>query len=116
MSRCVWRSPELIGRTPTPERLLLVVQSTLSFLSILRGMMGFPEYGHFVLMLMQMLQHDIRKFFAIYAIFLFGFSHALFIASHRTNAGMTEFLGAMRISFQAVLQEVSCACSRTSQP
>lgn len=38
-----------------------MLQSMLSFLAILRGMMGFPEYGHFVLMLMQMLQHDIRK-------------------------------------------------------
>ncbi len=51
----VWRgdSPVLIGRMSTVERVLLVIQSTLSFLSILRGMMGFPEYGHFVLMLMQ---------------------------------------------------------------
>lgn len=30
-----------------------------------------------------------RQFFAIYAIFLFGFSHALYIASNRVNSGMT---------------------------
>jgi hypothetical protein len=32
---------------------LSLFQSCLSFMNIFRGMMGFQEYGHFVLMLMQ---------------------------------------------------------------
>jgi len=85
---------------------LLLIQSTFSFLNLFRGMMGFPEYGHFVLMLIQMLQHDMRKFCAIYAIFLFGFSHLLYISQDLSNTGYFAFFTSMRVGFQAALQQV----------
>ncbi|KAJ1487896.1 hypothetical protein T484DRAFT_1784881 [Baffinella frigidus] len=42
-------------------------------------MLGFPEYGHFVIMLKKMVRQDMVKFFHIYTVFLFGFSHLFYI-------------------------------------
>ena len=55
---------------------------------------------------LQMLQQDMRKFSVIYFIFLFGFSHMLYITSDQQNSGYLSFFDSMRIGFQAVLQQV----------
>lgn len=40
----------------------------MQMMAVFRGMMGFEEYGHFVLMLVKMLRSDLRKFMAIYVL------------------------------------------------
>mmetsp|Transcript_31572 Transcript_31572/g.100981 ORF Transcript_31572/g.100981 Transcript_31572/m.100981 type:complete len:840 (-) Transcript_31572:42-2561(-) len=88
------------------EKFLLILQSILSSLNLFRGMMGFPEYGHFVLIIIQMLKHDTRKFLIIYSIFLIGFSQLLYVMLDLQNSGLTNFFSSMMIGFNAALEQV----------
>ena len=69
------------------ERSLLVAQSLLCFGALFRGMMGFSRFGHFVLMLVAMIQQDMRKFLIIYFVCLLWFSHILNVILDKTNTG-----------------------------
>ena len=88
------------------EAALLVVQSLISFGLILVHTMGFPEYGHFMIMLLKMVQNDVRKLSSIYLIVLAGFSQMLYIASNLQNTGILTFCGWIQISLKAALQQV----------
>lgn len=61
----------------------------------------------------QMLKRDVRIFFAIYSIFLFGFAHAAHVSRGEHNEGGTGFLGSLQGCFKAVLQEVSSPVQAT---
>ena len=50
-------------------------------------MMGFSRFGHFVLMLVAMIQQDMRKFLIIYFVCLLWFSHILNVILDKTNTG-----------------------------
>jgi hypothetical protein len=66
------------------EKSLLLLQSSLSFVNIFRKMMGFPEYGHFVLMLMQV--HTIRFDGMMICLCLHGYY--AFVCVRVCNSGM----------------------------
>lgn len=85
---------------------LLLVQSAMSFFHLFQGMLGFPEYGHFVIMLKKMVRQDMVKFFHIYTVFLFGFSHLFYIVFFRQNQGWAEFGHSLNVGFKPVLQQV----------
>mmetsp|Transcript_9259 Transcript_9259/g.22957 ORF Transcript_9259/g.22957 Transcript_9259/m.22957 type:complete len:178 (+) Transcript_9259:3-536(+) len=71
-------------------------------------MMGFPEYGNFILMLIQMLKHDVRIFLVIYSVFLFGFSHIHYVSVPTARMiGIRPFMSSMENIFRALLQQVN---------
>mmetsp|Transcript_45019 Transcript_45019/g.90227 ORF Transcript_45019/g.90227 Transcript_45019/m.90227 type:complete len:273 (+) Transcript_45019:2-820(+) len=103
--------PEVPHRLPVFEKILWIVQGLMCMMAVFRGMMGFEEYGHFVLMLVKMLRNDLRKFMAIYVVFLVGFSHASFIAADRVGTGLVNYVDSMRNSFEALLQQMELQVS-----
>ena len=90
----------------TVESILLLVQSILCFMALFRGMMGFAKYGHFVLMLKNMIQQDMRKFFIIYLVCLLFFSHVLNIIRDSHNTGWKNLLESVLCIFSAALDQI----------
>jgi len=101
-----WENRGKQGLFSSFETLSLSLLSYMTFSNIFIGLMGFPEYGNFALMLIRMLRRDVRIFFTIYSVFLFGFAHAAYVSAGKNNAGGRQFIGSVQECFQAVLQQV----------
>jgi hypothetical protein len=87
------------------ESSFLLLLSFVSFGAVFRGMMGFSEYGQFVLMLIEMIQQDMRKFMVIYLMCLFLFSHMLNVIMDKQNSGLVGLIEAVVCIFAPALDQ-----------
>jgi len=87
------------------ESSFLLILSFVSFGAVFRGMMGFSEYGQFVLMLIEMIQQDMRKFVVIYLMCLFLFSHMLNVIMDKQNSGLVGLIEAVVCIFAPALDQ-----------
>ena len=88
------------------ESTFLLLLSGLCFVALFRGMMGISDYGHFVLVLIQMIRQDIRKFVVIYVVCLVWFSHMLNIVRDKQNTGVDGFWNSCKSIFSASLEKL----------
>jgi hypothetical protein len=88
------------------ESTFLLILSGLCFVALFRGMMGMSDYGHFVLMLIQMIRQDISKFVVIYMVCLVWFSHMLNIVRDKQNTGLEGFWNSVKSIFSASLEKL----------